>query len=360
AALRESETRFREMFEHNVAVMLLVDPDTGALIDANAAAALFYGYPVERLRTMRIDQINTLTPAEIAEKRLQACHHERNVFIFPHRLASGEVRTVEVRTSPVEVGARSLLFSIVQDITERETATAELKRSNAELEQFRYAISHDMRQPLRMISSYLRLLETELAGELDDEKREYFNFAIDGARRLDQMLVGLLEYSRVGRKGEPPAWIESRAVLEEALLFLQPAIAEARAEVRIQGDWPRLLASPDELLRLLQNLIGNAVKYRIAGRTPQITVSSETVARKWRMSVSDNGVGIPPDQIGRLFQMFQRLQSRADYAGTGIGLALCRKIAEHHGGRIWAESAGANQGSSFYVELPLKSLAEPA
>ena len=230
------------------------------------------------------------------------------------------------------------------DVTERREFEEELKRSNIELEQFSYAISHDMRQPLRMISSYLQLIEKSVAGQLDSEKRGYFGFAIEGAKRIDQMLVALLEYSRVGRMGESPDWIESRAVLDEALQFLQPAIAEAQAKVSIVGEWPRILASHDEMLRLIQNLIGNAAKYRIAGRIPEITVTSGAVKNEWHLCVADNGVGIIPGQAKRLFQVFQRLQSREAYEGTGIGLALCRKIAERHKGRIWAESVGEGQG----------------
>jgi PAS domain S-box-containing protein len=238
----------------------------------------------------------------------------------------------------------------------------ELARSNRELEQFSYSISHDMRQPLRMISSYLQLLHKSLGDTLDAEQRSYFNFAIDGAQRLDAMLLGLLDYSRVGHHGEPPVWIESRSVLDEALLFLRPLIAEAQAQVHIEGDWPRILASPDELLRLLQNLVGNALKFRVAGRLPQISVTSSVTSSvtgsgaaggAWQVCIADNGVGMLPDQIGRLFQVFARLQSRAAYEGTGIGLALCRKIAEHHGGRIWAESGGEGLGSRFCLLLPL-------
>jgi light-regulated signal transduction histidine kinase (bacteriophytochrome) len=210
-----------------------------------------------------------------------------------------------------------------------------------------------MRQPLRMISSYLQLLERSLAGQLDGEKRDYFDFAIEGAKRIDQMLVELLEYSRVGKMGEPPALTDSRVLLGEALQFLQPAISEARAKLTITGEWPHVLVCHDEISRLLQNLIGNASKFRVAGRSPEITVTSEVRGNEWCLSVTDNGVGIIPGQIKRLFQVFQRLQSREAYEGTGIGLALCRKIAEHHKGRIWAESAGEGKGSKFCVVLPV-------
>lgn len=252
------------------------------------------------------------------------------------------------------------LIGVIIDINERKQAEEELLRSNRELEQFSYSISHDMRQPLRMISSYLQLLQMKLADQLDAEKREYFHYAIDGAKRLDAMLLGLLEYSRVGRKGEPPQWLPSRAVLDEALLFLQPAIAEAQAQIHLEGDWPPIFVSPDEMLRLMQNLIGNALKFRVAGRTPVVTITSETRGEHWHFCVTDNGIGILPDQIGRLFQVFQRLQSRAVFEGTGIGLALCRKIAEHHGGKIGVESQGEDQGCRFCVDLPRPPAAQAA
>jgi light-regulated signal transduction histidine kinase (bacteriophytochrome) len=191
-----------------------------------------------------------------------------------------------------------------------------------------------------------------LAEQLDAEQSEYVNFAIDGAKRLDRMLVALLEYSRVGRMGEPLTWLESRAIVDEALLFLQPAIAEAEANISVCGKWPRVYVRPDGMLRVMQNLIGNAIKFRVAGRTPQITVASTVAGADWCLSVADNGIGIPAGQLSRLFQVFQRLQSRVAFEGTGVGLALCRKIVEHHGGRIWAESAGEGQGSRFSLTLP--------
>jgi PAS domain S-box-containing protein len=290
------------------------------------------------------------------EEAWQATMAAGTVFQHEHRIMVGEtVRHVRQQAdlSRAADGAPLRCLGTTQDITERKQAEEELKRSNAELEQFSYAISHDLRQPLRMVASYMQLLGISLAEQLDGEQREHFKFAIDGARRLDQMLVALLEYSRVGRLGEPPAWLETRAIVDEALLFLQPAIAEAQAKISVRGHWPRAWVRPDEILRLLQNLIANAAKFRLAGRCPEIRVASRVARGQWCLSVADNGVGIYPGQLGRLFQVFQRLQSRANYEGSGVGLALCRKIAEHHGGRIWAESAGDGQGSRFCVSLPL-------
>lgn len=285
-----------------------------------------------------------------------------------HELAQGKViidHPIELRIPdgstvwalasymPMQYQGKEAVLGWFYDITGLRLTEQELKRSNAELEQFSYAISHDMRQPLRMISSYLQLIQMSLADKLDETNREYFKYAVDGAKRLDQMLLGLLDYSRVGRKSDPFIWVESRKLLDEALLFLGPAIAEAQADLSVEGDWPRVRVSRDEIMRLLQNLIGNALKYRLAGRTQQVRITSQVAGKHWRLCVADNGVGIDPKQIGRLFQIFQRLQARSSYEGTGIGLALCRRIVEHHDGRIWVESAGADLGSAFYVELPM-------
>lgn len=247
-----------------------------------------------------------------------------------------------------------------QDITKRIAAEAALLQSNVDLEQFAYSVSHDMRQPLRTVVGHLQLLERGLSGKLDDEDRENLNFALDGARRMDEMIVSLLDYSRVGRKTESKRWMSSKEALDEALGFLAPAIEEAGAELNIGGQWPRIFASRDEMTRLFQNLIGNAVKYHEAGQSPRIEVESAVSANSWRVSVRDNGIGIDPQQIDRLFYFFSRLQSRARFEGTGMGLALCRRIVEHHGGRIRAESAGEGQGSTFIFELPIKPPEEEA
>lgn len=236
----------------------------------------------------------------------------------------------------------------------------ELHRSNRDLEQFAFAASHDLRQPLRMVQGYLQLLQRALDDRLDEKGREYIFHATDGARRMDEMIVGLLDYSRVGRKSKPMAPMAARDSLTEALNFLAWDIEQQKATINSSGDWPRVVASRDELTRLFQNLLGNALKYMPADRAPEITVASAVVGDKWRVEIRDNGIGIDPSQQSRLFKVFSRLQSRRDFEGTGIGLALCRRIVEHHGGTIGVESAGADQGCTFWFELPLKQGDRPA
>ena len=278
-----------------------------------------------------------------------------------------EQRWFSMKVSPLSIGRKGAVI-VHSDISKRKQTeqtlqqkTQALERSNTELEQFAYVASHDLRQPLRMVTSYVQMLERALADKLDDETRQMMHFATDGAKRMDQMLVSLLEYSRVGRKGEPKQTLASRAALDEALRFLAPAIAEAQATVRVAGDWPQILASRDEFTRLWQNLIGNAVKYRAPGRAPEIdiTVTPDADGPGWRFCVTDNGIGIAPDQFERLFKVFARLHARDQYEGNGIGLAVARKIVERHGGRIWVESGGAGLGCRFYFSLSSAPLAVP-
>jgi len=277
-------------------------------------------------------------------------------YSLDHRIVrpDGTVRYVHehAEVSRDAEGRHIRMHGTVQDITERKQAEDELRRSNIDLEQFAYAASHDMRQPLRMISSYLQLLESDLAPVLTDETRQNLQFATEGAKRMDQMLMALLDYSRIGRKADTMAVIDSREVMDEVLRYLEPAIEEARADVRVNGVWPHLFASRDELLRLFQNLIDNALKYRLPGQKPEVDVSAQTIGGEWRLEVRDNGVGLLPGHETRLFKVFERLQPRSRYPGTGIGLALCRKIVEHHKGRIWVESPGKDQGCTFIVMLP--------
>ncbi|MBN1994112.1 MAG: substrate-binding domain-containing protein [Anaerolineae bacterium] len=225
----------------------------------------------------------------------------------------------------------------------------ELVRSNAELEQFAYVASHDLQEPLRMVKSYLQLLERRYQGRLDQDADEFIAFAVDGAERMRILINDLLEYSRVTTHGKPFAPTACAAVLDQVLANLKIALEESGAVVTYD-ELPVVLADETQLIRLLQNLIGNAIKFRQAESRPEIHVRAEHSGGEWTFSVRDNGIGIAPEDFERIFMIFRRLHSREEYAGTGIGLAVCKKIVERHGGRIWVKS-GAGQGSTFYFTI---------
>ncbi|MBF0168834.1 MAG: PAS domain S-box protein [Alphaproteobacteria bacterium] len=227
----------------------------------------------------------------------------------------------------------------------------DLERSNKELEQFAYVASHDLRQPLRMVSSYLTLIERKLGADLTDDMKTYIGFAVGGAKKMDALIRDLLEYSRVGRSEIEPETVDLTKVVEETLFNLKVAIEEASAIVTVEGSMPVVVGNPVELGRLFQNLIGNAVKYRAPDRQPRIDIGCNDSASEWTIWIKDNGIGLDPKDHERAFGIFQRLVPKEAYEGTGIGLAVCKKIVESHGGRIWIESV-AGEGSTFLVALP--------
>ncbi|WP_231920737.1 ATP-binding protein [Magnetospirillum sp. XM-1] len=234
-----------------------------------------------------------------------------------------------------------------------KTYLAELERSNAELEQFAYVASHDLREPLRMISSYLSLLERRFGSRLEGDGLEFLAFARDGAKRMDKLVLDLLEFSRIERKGAPIVAMEIDPALRQALRHLELTIAESGTEVTIphDGDAPWVMGDPDQIIRLFQNLVGNAVKYRALDRAPRISVTWRREGAEWEFTVADNGIGIESQYFERIFRIFQRLHTAERYEGTGIGLAICKKIVERHGGRIWVDSV-PGEGTSFRFTLP--------
>lgn len=245
---------------------------------------------------------------------------------------------------------------LAQDIVERKRVQQELARkleelarSNADLEQFAYVASHDLQEPLRMVASYTQLLERRYRGKLDRDADEFIGFAVDGARRMQQLIEDLLSYSRLTTRGQALVCTESKAACNAAVRNLQESIKDSSAVVRV-GPLPAVLADAGQLTVLFQNLIGNALKYRDQ-RRPEIHVDARLQGQEWIFSVEDNGIGIEPQYFERIFQMFQRLHSRQDYPGTGIGLASCKKIVERHGGRIWLKSEPGN-GSTFFFTIP--------
>lgn len=230
-----------------------------------------------------------------------------------------------------------------------QSRTAALARSNAELEQFAYVASHDMQEPLRMVVGYVQLLEKRLAGKLDADTREFMGYAVDGALRMQNLIQDILAYSRVSTKGQPLVPVDSAAALQQALAVLASRIAETAAEIEVQP-LPRVMADPSQLAQLFQNLISNALKF-CQGQAPRVRVAAAHEAGWWRFSITDNGIGIAPEYRAQLFIIFKRLHTRREYPGTGIGLAICKRVVERHGGEIGIESAPGG-GAVFWFTFP--------
>lgn len=352
--LRKSEERFRSLSDLSIEGLII--NRKGVVLDSNASVEKLFGYTHE--------EFLTITPATIVaeESMPTVMEHIRNDVEAPYEVIGvkkdGTRFPIEVQARMIERDGETLRVTCIQDITERKEAEARLnemvaalKRSNEELEQFAYVSSHDLQEPLRMVTSYLQLLERTHGGTLDDDAREYIDFAVDGAKRMSQLIKDLLAYSRVTTKANPLEPVETGQIVDQAIANLQAAMDDAEATVE-SGDLPLIIADEMQMLSLFQNLIGNAVKYRDPNCHPEIRINAEKKGREWLFSVKDNGIGIEPEYLERIFVIFQRLHQRHEYEGTGIGLAVCKRIVERHGGTIWVESE-AGRGSTFYFTLPV-------
>jgi signal transduction histidine kinase len=233
--------------------------------------------------------------------------------------------------------------------TKVEERTLALKRSNEELQQFAYVASHDLQEPLRSVISYLQLIEKRYADKLDESGHEFIAFAVEGGQRMKALITDLLAYSRVETESRVLTMVDCQKVYDEAYKFLEVAIKESQASIT-HDPLPKVRADERLLIQLFQNLIGNAIKYR-SDRKPEIHVGVTLDSDKWLFSIRDNGIGIETAYIDRIFIIFQRLHNRTQYPGTGIGLAICKKAVEYHGGRIWVESE-VGKGTTFYFTLP--------
>jgi len=227
--------------------------------------------------------------------------------------------------------------------------TEELARSNAELEQLAYVASHDLQEPLRMITSYLQLIEKRYKDKIDTDATEFIEFAVDGAKRMQKLIDDLLAYSRLGSRAKPFQSTSCATIVKDAIQSLLAAVEESGAQITC-GNLPAVVGDQAQLTHLFQNLIANAIKFR-RSQSPHVHIDVEDTGESWCFSVRDNGIGIAPEYFERIFVMFQRLHSRSTYPGTGIGLALCKRIVEHHHGRIWVESV-PEEGSVFKFTLP--------
>ncbi|QLG26261.1 PAS domain S-box protein [Halorarum halophilum] len=262
----------------------------------------------------------------------------------------GEERWIEAPGRPIQdEDGSTRMVGVARDITERKTFERQLRESNERLEQFAYAASHDLQEPLRMVSSYLQLLEDRYGDELDEDGREFLEFAVDGADRMREMIAALLEYSRVDTQGKPFEPVDLESVLADVLADLQFRIEEHAAEITDE-ELPTVEGDDSQLRQVLQNLLSNALEYS-DDAPPRVHVSTERAGGEWILSVSDEGIGVDPDDHERIFEVFERLHTREEHAGTGIGLALCKRIVERHGGEIWVDSE-PGEGATFSFTLP--------
>jgi PAS domain S-box-containing protein len=363
-ALRESEARFRGLLECAPDAIVIVNSD-GLITLVNDQADKLFGYPRQELLNQ---------PAEmLMPERFRKNHaiYRANYSSDPQarpmgiglELAAlrrdGKEFPVEVALSPFHTEAGLWVISIIRDVTERKMAqqalaqkAEEMARSNVELERFAYVASHDLQEPLRMVSSYTQLLARRYKGKLDLRADTYIGFAVDGANRMQKLINDLLAYSRVGTRSKEFAQSDCGQVLTQALANLRVAIQESGAAVT-SGPLPIVVADEVQLVQLFQNVISNAIKFR-GDKRPVVHVSAKHNGDEWVFSIRDNGIGIDPEYFDRIFVVFQRLHGPADIPGTGIGLAIAKKIVERHGGRIWVESQ-PGEGSTFHFTLPASS-----
>jgi PAS domain S-box-containing protein len=358
----QSEARYRGLLEAAPDAMVVVNQG-GEIVLLNAQAEKQFGYWRDELVGQKVTNI---IPEGFAERliadgtrsTLGALAQQIGTGIeLSGRRKDGSEFPIEIMLSPLESAEGILVTAAIRDISLRKQTqehlvktAVELKRSNDELEQFAYVSSHDLQEPLRMVASYTQLLARRYKGRLDSDADEFIAFAVDGCNRMQGLIQDLLAYSRAGTNGKVLREISSEDALKEALTNLRATIEQSGAVVT-HDSLPTIRADETQLTQVFQNLVGNAIKYRSA-EVPHVCVSAtKNGGNEWVFSVQDNGLGIAPQYFERIFILFQRLHGRNEFEGTGIGLAICKKIVERQGGRIWVESQ-PEKGSTFYFALP--------
>jgi PAS domain S-box-containing protein len=349
-----TERLFRMVVESSPNGVVMVDR-RGTIVLVNRETERLFGYTRDELIGQSIE---LLVPQRFREShpgsRGEFLNDPQTRAMGAGRDLSGVHRNgteipVEIGLNPLETDDGFFVLASVVDIGARKQAEAELRRSNEELERFAYVASHDLQEPLRTVASYVQLLSRRYRDELDADAVDFIDFAVGGVRRMQQLIEDLLAFSRVGTRGSPLVAIDMGTAFESALASLHASLAESHATVTADP-LPVVVADAGQLAQLLTNLIGNALKFRGA-EPPRAHVAAVRDGRMWVVTVQDNGIGIAPEYFERIFVIFQRLHSREEYAGTGVGLAICKKIVERHGGRIWVESA-PGQGARFSFTLP--------
>jgi PAS domain S-box-containing protein len=363
AALRQSETRYRRLHETMRDAFVQIDM-SGRIVDSNHAYQEMTGYGEDNLRGIREADLipSKWHSAETDTVRSQVVPKGRSeVYEKEYIHADGNVFPVELRTFLIRDDEQRPLgmWSIVRDITqrkqmerEREEAIIALTQSNEDLKQFAYVASHDLQEPLRMVASYTQLLADRYGDQLDEKAHKFIDYAVDGASRMQALILDLLAFSRVETRGQEFKSVDAQSALGAAIVNLRATIDETGSLVTTD-DLPRVRADESQLTMVFQNLINNGIKFQNKRHPPHIHIAAHSQKGGWCFTVRDNGIGIDAKYKDKIFLVFQRLHTRNEYPGTGIGLALCKRIIDRHGGQIWFESA-PGQGATFFFTIPDK------
>ena len=355
--LRQSERKFAILFDKAPFAAALSSFPDGIIMDVNEAFEKSFGHTRQEAIGRTSFELGINLDRSLRKQTITPLDTNRSVRDFEVTLytRSGDERIFSMNIDLVDISNDKYILSIAQDVTERKHAETnlqltlqELKRSNAELEQFAYVASHDLQEPLRTITGMVQLLQKKYQNNLDAQADQYIAYMVEAAERLQALINDLLEFSRVDRLNRLFEEIYMNDTVETALKSLSKTIRENNAAITYD-DLPKVKGDSSQLIRLLQNLIGNAIKFK-GERQPEIHISVKNMEDTWQFSIHDNGIGIEPEYFERIFVIFQRLHTRSEYPGTGIGLSLCKKIVQRHGGQIWVESE-TGTGTTFHFTL---------
>lgn len=358
------ESSFRSLLEAAPDGIIVCD-QAGEILLANSQCQALFGYNPQDLVGRKIE---CLVPMGI---RPSHGNLRENYFKNPHKRPmgmgldlmaerkDGTLLPVEISLSPINFQGRDCAIAIVRDVTELRRLSrelkqnnAELKRSNEDLEYFAYVASHDLQEPLRMVGGYTQLLARRYSNKLDNDALEYIQYAVDGVKRMQTLISDLLTYSRLSSRSKPFSQVDLNHIARLTLSHLEPTISESQAMIEVEP-LPHVFGDPIQLAQVLQNLLSNAIKFRRKDVVPHIRIKGHVEGQTAFLSVDDNGIGIDSAYLEKIFVIFQRLHTRDQYPGTGIGLAICKKIIERHGGTIHVTSH-PGQGTTFHITLPTK------
>jgi len=367
AMLEESEARYKLLFQNHRSIMLLIDHETGRIVDANPAAEAFYGWTRQVLLSKNIAEINTLPADQLRDRLNQALERNDDAFIFKHKRASGDIRDVEVFAGPIEYSGKKLVYSIVHDATARMKAenevrelnqslenqvarrTEQLQEANEELEAFAYSVSHDLRAPLRAIEGFGALLVENAESRLSDTSKHSIERIRYNVQKMSQLIDDLLRLSRIARQALEYSKVDLSRLARESAEEMSVRFPGRKTSVSIQEG---LSVNADKALMelMLLNLFDNAWKFTSALPEALVVFSAADIGDERVYSIRDNGVGFDMAYADKLFTPFQRLHSEQEYGGSGIGLSIVRRIVTRHGGRVWAEAA-PSKGATFHFTL---------